>query len=693
MAASHQRITEKLAQSGRTPKSAPAPEVKKQPLPAALLPAKIIYRDEKLSAGEDFKAENKKFYHEIRKVTRETDTEVESFFLKVNKDHSYMPEIEATNARFCRVLAPHHVPHTYALYDLAEKKFTAVLSQEIPDFKSIGDEPLEDVDIKIEFMKDKKISMDMMEELDKKHRILDEEVKRVERCIQKVITVKKRLRKELKDWKNKLAKPSLRKKTTPIATPRSAPSSLAIPVTPISAPIEEESHKNVRSEYKKYCDLDNEMFDALVKAEDDLHAFFNEMEHLDVKEEKEKAVKEAQKEEKEQKYQIPPVTAKEFENYRILKGLAIAITTSYIQKQDDLHRHNFSKFGFLIDQDMANWPLSSVYKLKSEGFMESKFFSRAPKEDQFKATQQDILNLPELKDADPHYWPSKYASRITPQETARAAAGYFGTPLSMNEFPGRDSELFRKLKDNRVFVYHKWATFAKYIMTNESIYKNIASESMRNDIDHNQEFLYVLMAKTQDVRIAELKSQLLDMSEFINFFVENSEKIANELVTDLTNDGVKFNREDIFKSRQEILEFVDAKIKTVTIDILNKVKEDVVREMDAYIPGYWSLGALTRNHIGEANEIKKMCTSLQPDPTKPEKINEAIRDLAKLVARVRERTPKDKGGFDSCIDNANKILIEAVAKLPPLPLRILPSTPIAGAVNISPTLSRVEVKH
>src|SRR4029079_17964673 len=81
------------------------------------------------------------------------------------------------------------------------------------------------------------------------------------------------------------------------------------------------------------------------------------------------------------------------DNYRVVKGLAIGLTTSYIFMEDDLHRNNLSKDGKRFDFDMSLWPL--LYNFKQASFLEIPLvFYRGPNEASFKVTTEDVINFP-----------------------------------------------------------------------------------------------------------------------------------------------------------------------------------------------------------------------------------------------------------------------------------------------------------
>lgn len=697
--------------SGTSPKSDGAvqeikQDVKKNPLKLSFIlldkgseasrPTKIIARED-LKIGDAYTA--KKFYHAIKRCAQITDSEIVNFFLKENKDNAHMSEVEAANANFCRVLAPYHVPPAYAVYDQGgEKKgiFTAVISEEIPGFKSIGDDPLEEKDIQIDFFakpkkdckeipidystKYEKASIEELEKLDEEFRKLDMELKRVERVTQKIDKDKLELRTQLAAWRaprldgkgksehkaefksvpqtpTALSTPTVLQTPTALSTPTALPTPTALlSLTPIAQPKKED----LLAEYKKISARDDEIFAAKIEAEENLKRFYIDLERK------------------------PGLTPKEFENYRIIKGLAIAITTSYIQMEDDLHQNNISKFGWRIDHDMSLWPLS--YKFKPEGYVESVLYSRKPQVDQFKATPTDIVNLPELKDANPYYWPLKPSRGV--RDATRATMSAVGQPLSINEFPARENSIFQKLKDNPIFIYHKYATLTKFILTNEEIYRNIAKLHMRQDIPFGSESLIDAMANMQASRIKEFRTVLLDMSEFIKFFKNNSERLAEELVKDLSSQKLNFDKEKIHTAQQEIMKHIAKKSETVSIDILVNVKKLVKEKMNEYLnPGLFALGGYLRNHAGSASSIVEMCDATNPDPVKSDKINAAIRDLARVVGTVYARTPRDGKEFDKSITAANNALTEVVAKLPPLtPAQVAPSTP--DAVVASPITAR-----
>jgi hypothetical protein len=96
------------------------------------------------------------------------------------------------------------------------------------------------------------------------------------------------------------------------------------------------------------------------------------------------------------------VKSEDITHFRIVKGLAISLTSRYIFKEGDNHALNNAKDGKMIDFEMTKLPLS--FQFKSLDPL-SKII-REPREKSFVCTARDIREFPNIKDADFYYWPT-----------------------------------------------------------------------------------------------------------------------------------------------------------------------------------------------------------------------------------------------------------------------------------------------
>lgn len=118
-------------------------------------------------------------YHDIEKVIeKETGRR---FYCKKNPGNttplSLEPttyELEATYASFFRLLAPYHIPATYAVYDEKKQHYVGVVSEEIPGFRSSAEDPLKEEDLQVDFLTKTNLSINEIDKLDETLRQLEE---------------------------------------------------------------------------------------------------------------------------------------------------------------------------------------------------------------------------------------------------------------------------------------------------------------------------------------------------------------------------------------------------------------------------------------------------------------------------------------------------------------------------------------
>lgn len=239
-----------------------------------------------------------------------------------------------------------------------------------------------------------------------------------------------------------------------------------------------------------------------------------------------------------------PVTDLDLQDNTIVTALAITLTTSYIFEEDDLHRGNISKTGKRIDGDGLIWPILSEFK---DGSLGDKVFRR-PNANSFVITEHDIHHFPNLTDAKPFYWPTSPAPIIP--ESYRNLLKQYGVPISLNAYSYHENDLIKKLSTNPVFIYHKFKTLLKFILTDANMYRKIAKMHVReNIVDSNNISLIERNVAHQEERIKQMRKVLVNMPEFKSFIRTNGKPALDEIIAEFNMRNIKI--EDKLKKLSE----------------------------------------------------------------------------------------------------------------------------------------------
>lgn len=356
------------------------------------------------------------------------------------------------------------------------------------------------------------------------------------------------------------------------------------------------------------------------------------------------------------------ITEKEFSNYRIVKGLAIALTTSYIFMEADLHQNNLSKYGKRIDFDMSLWRI--LYDFKEDKFI----ILRKPNESTFKITAEDILNFPHIKHP-PFYWPTKYAGVVSDTITAM---------MSTNAYSHATSLLYQKLATNPVFMHYKFAIFAKYVLTHADIYRTLALRHMREGYIHRAKMLVECVAKEQAERIAEFSNVLLSIPAFATLLKQHHQKLIDELFVNATKLGTTFDTAKVEQVRDYLLKYINnisiatpsvsssssslfKKVPLIAAETVEKLKKIVTTSMNTYInPGLFSVHGYFRNHTAIATRLILYCNKLKPHLTNKEFNTKLIMDLKNEI--LKELKPLSSGR--AMYDHLTALVTEIQKELP-----------------------------
>lgn len=247
------------------------------------------------------------------------------------------------------------------------------------------------------------------------------------------------------------------------------------------------------------------------------------------------------------------IKMKDLKNYGILRGLGTSLITRYIFKEVDNHRNNMSKFGPIIDFDMCKFNI--LHRFKKSTILDKLF--RTPTKTTFIVTERDIRNFPDIKDADLYYWPTKQTK--VNQSVLDAIARVFD--ITKNFFTPHDNEVYKKLAKNPIFIFHKFKTLLKYILTDVNMYRSLLTLHMRekykdsNGIETN---LIEEMVNDERERINEIRMVLIHMQEFRDFLSNHGDFAYHIIRSELSEYKTKYmNKLDTKPYYQNLVDSID----------------------------------------------------------------------------------------------------------------------------------------
>jgi|GEM_PF-4922353 len=409
-------------------------------------------------------------FHPVFKAIEKNETAMLPVFFKENPPESYLSELEAVNAGYYKFIAPDYIPDTRAVYE--EKSgilaFKGVVSEEIFGFQPSSVDPLKEEDLDVAHLAKHNLFL-VLDNIEKEIRVLEKSSIEIERKTQKLDEEERSFHDRLKH----------------LAELDSASS---------IAEIDEISHKfqlNSQSKNNQFvdsCKITKKLYDLYTK-------MF--VEHN--------------------------VSKVEFEKYRIVKGAAIGLTVSYIFMEDDLHQNNMTKDGKRIDFDMSLWPI--LFDFKKNGVIDVAF--RKPSITAYDVTKYDIVHFPHIKDIVPFYWPTN-SPHILSESTTALLKNF--VPVSTNPYSLQINSIYHKLEKNPVFVYHKFSTMLKYILSNADTYRYIAQLHMRKECVFQSKPVIEILAQCQASRIQKFKDQLVKIPFFAEFMTRHGKVVFKEIM-------------------------------------------------------------------------------------------------------------------------------------------------------------------
>lgn len=447
--------------------------------------------------------------HKVEQALIETNDKITNYFLKYNDSNAnpVIGELEAAAANFYRIIAPSHVYPTFPVYD--KGVCMGVASQAIPNFKSIAKDPLEIKDLDLNFMDEKGLTMEALDKLDEELRELEHELDSKQAVIAKKLKI-------LEDEKNAIQKQ-------------------------IDCFLQNDGiQKN-----------NGKVTDSMVIAKDLMQQFEqNSKKTVDLVNEKILLGCQIPNLKKRMAEEHNDLTAYELDKYRIVKGLAIGLMSSYIFMEDDLHRNNMKKDGTRIDYDMSLWNLLYHFKYRSK--TENIFAPRAPNARTSVISAYDIVNFPNIRDFLPCFWPTN-----APTTYSNATPNFVARYFPFNWYKPEDNQVFQRIKDNPIFKHFKYVTLTKYILTTPGCYYQIAAKNITDnknyDFENHKQPLAMHMVDQQQSRINEFKEVLFAIPEYKEFYEKNHEKIQKELLAELAKQNIVYPGDEILQKAKDDL--------------------------------------------------------------------------------------------------------------------------------------------
>jgi hypothetical protein len=534
-----------------------------------------------LAEKEIQKLENlpKKSFHEVQKVRVITDSELIEGFLKINATGSLVSQLEATASGFYKIFGSHLVPTMHAVYNNS-MEYTGVLSETLPGFKSIVADPLKKEDLNVDFLAEKKLSIEEVDRLEIELRKLDEEE-------QAFIRKEKKLEHDLAVLKENKAN--------------------------------EEKSENRRK-----------ISDNLL-SQSNLSLRFQEL--YDRKKKRLEKIAEEQK-----------ITEQDIKRYRTVKNLAVTLTTSYIYMEDDLHRNNISKDGLRIDFDMSLWPIFYMFKAALLKSYRKPGEANQPGDlinplNKFNVTARDIEQFPLLTDARPYYWVTRstdeksYASSTNTRDIFKSVKETLFPSAAENAYPDHTHPIYQSLHTNPVFIHHKFKTLLKYILTTEDVYRTIAKQHMDEfckNVDAKP--MIDVLVKQQMDRIEKFETELLKIPAFLTFFQQHSQECMDELLQELHAQGVDVDPAGIEKSRTDFLASIAVKLKAAEQKDSKAIPKADAEEKEADAVDATKNVGLDKSYFGPTMfQPAKVATPVDP---------KSVAQSVVVVVEQKKETPK-----------------------------------------------------
>jgi len=515
-------------------------------------------------------------FHVVCSAIEKNQDELRVVYFKENTPNSPLSELETVCAAFYRFIAPDHVPSTRAVYEEKDGAITyrGLVSSEVQNFQPVAVDPLQEEDLNISHLAERNLFA-LLDDFDGKLRELEKEFYEFERRKKKLVDDEKQLQIRIQQKRAVGSAANLKELDELDA--------LSLQLDNIS----NASAKNINMQHALYTNL----------------------------------------------FKTNNVTKVEFERYRTVKGLAIGMTSSYIFAEDDLHQNNISKDGKRIDFDMSLWPI--LYELKKNGVIDWAF--RSPGKTALDVTQHDIIHFPNLKDVVPFYWPTNPAP-IIPESAMAILKKIIPVSMSTNAYPAQANSIYRKLEKNPVFVYHKFATLLKYILTNGDMYRHITLLHMRIECKFQHKFMIDTLAQFQAKRIQNFKDILFSMPEFSEFMSQHGEVIFNRITENFTLQNEQYEKQvALIEEELASLNEHSINISEMNSSLLSKLTNSSTEEMKAF--QYASPPVIDEKYNCNLSKSKEKQLQQQREEVRLqfELLNKNDKSLKKIASDIRRK--------------------------------------------------------
>lgn len=247
------------------------------------------------------------------------------------------------------------------------------------------------------------------------------------------------------------------------------------------------------------------------------------------------------------------ISVGDMKNYRIVKRQAVSLVARYLMQDDDGHNRNMSKDGWIIDFDRAKLPIVFQFRKHSEA---DRLF-RSPNKNTFVITASDIANFPDIHDAHFFYWVTK---DMIPDSLSGVSWFY-----PENCFRKTDTQVYKNLPRNPVFIFHKYKSLLKYILCDEGIFRHLGELYLRPNLryvdenDHIEKNLLDEIIKNEVERIKQVHDILVKMPMFQKYLATHGKYVF------------KLIKEEFDRSRDKQIQKLKKSQRTDEINILTQL--------------------------------------------------------------------------------------------------------------------------
>ncbi|MBA3660131.1 MAG: hypothetical protein H0W64_00195 [Gammaproteobacteria bacterium] len=276
------------------------------------------------------------------------------------------------------------------------------------------------------------------------------------------------------------------------------------------------------------------------------------------------------------------VSVKDMRNYRIVKRQAIGLICRYCFLDTDGHNRNMSKLGDILDFDMSLLPVLFQFRKVTE----KDRLLRKPDENMFMVTAYDIANFPDIKNANFYYWVTK---ETWIPDSLTGVSSYHLIP--QNFFRKSDNKTYKALARHPAFVYNKYLTLTKFMVLDESTFRNIArlhvSEKFNYvDLDDKLEKNGIdEITKLMKKRLSDVKNVVVNMRMYQKFIGEQGqyaeEVINKEFETYRAKNTKRLAKHQrletphVNKYKDLLTSIHAAKMKSRFTDLYHQVKQNI----------------------------------------------------------------------------------------------------------------------